>query len=46
MYGALIDQWTTELNHVVAIVGGSTSQAKNAGQTGVVYTAVPAARQK
>jgi hypothetical protein len=46
MYGTLISQWTTELNHVVAIVGGSTSQAKNAGQTGVVYTPMPAARQR
>ncbi len=46
MYGTLISQWTTELNHVVAIVGGSTSQAKNAGQSGVVYTPMPAARQR
>ena len=45
MYGALVGQWTTELNHVVAIVGGTTSQAKNAGQTGVVFTAIPGARQ-
>jgi hypothetical protein len=46
MYGALINQWTTELNHVVAIVGGSTSQAKNAGQEGVVYSPIPGERQK
>jgi hypothetical protein len=46
MYGALVGQWTTELNHVVAIVGGATSQAKNAGQAGRVYTPVPAARQQ
>ena len=46
MYGALINQWTTELNHVVAIVGGATSQAKNAGQAGVVYTAISGQRQK
>ena len=46
IYGTLINQWTTELNHVVAIVGGSTSQAKNAGQSGVVYTPMPATRQK
>jgi hypothetical protein len=46
IYGTLISQWTTELNHVVAIVGGSTSQAKNAGQAGVVYTPIPGQRQR
>ncbi len=46
MYGVLLGQWTTELNHVTAIVGGATSQAKNAGQTGPVFTPIPAARQK
>jgi hypothetical protein len=46
MYGALLGQWTGEMNHVVAIVGGSTSQAKNAGQDGVVYTPISGQRQK
>ncbi len=46
MYAALIGQWTGELNHVVAIVGGSVSQSKNAGQQGRVFAPVPAARQK
>jgi hypothetical protein len=42
----LLGQWTAELNHVVAIVGGATSQAKNAGQPGIVFTPVPGQRQK
>ena len=46
MYGVLTSQWTTELGHVVAIVGGSTSQAKNAGQPGPVFTPIPGNRQK
>lgn len=46
LYGVLVGQWTTELNHVVAIVGGSVSQAKNAGQQGQVFTPIPAERQK
>ncbi len=46
MYGALLGQWTAEMNHVVAIVGGATSQAKNAGQAGTVYTPNPGQRQK
>jgi hypothetical protein len=46
MYAAMLGQWTTELNHIVAIVGGSTSQAKNAGQPGLVFTPVPATRQR
>ncbi len=46
MYGVLIGQWTTELNHVAALVGGSTSQARNAGQQGLVYTPVSVERQK
>ena len=28
MYGRLLGQWTLELNHVAAIVGGVTSQEK------------------
>jgi len=46
LHNALIGQWTAELGHVIAIVGGSTSQAKAAGQSGVVFTPIPAERQK
>jgi hypothetical protein len=46
LYGVLLGQWTIELNHVVAIVGGATSQAKSAGQQGVVFTPVSGERQK
>ncbi len=46
MYTALIAQWSTELHHVIAIVGGTTSQSKNAGQAGRVFTPISGARQK
>jgi hypothetical protein len=46
LYGVLVNQWTGEMNHVVAIVGGATSQTKNAGQSGRVFTPVPGERQK
>jgi hypothetical protein len=38
-------QWTTELNHVVKIIGGVESQQKHIGQEGVRFTTVPKARQ-
>jgi hypothetical protein len=45
LYGRMLGQWTTELNHVAAIVGGFNSQEKYVGQDGVLYTPVAAARQ-
>ena len=45
IYGRLLGQWATELNHVTAIVGGLDSQQKHAGQPGVRFTPVPKARQ-
>ncbi len=44
IYARLLGQWATELNHVAAIVGGSSSQQKHAGQQGVIFT--PIARDK
>ena len=41
LYGRLVGQWATEMNHVAAVVGGVTSQQKHFGQQGVRYTTIP-----
>jgi len=46
MYGQLVRQWETELEHVVAVVGGVYGQRKHYGQEGVAHTPVPASRQE
>jgi hypothetical protein len=45
VYGRLLGQWVTELNHVTQVVGGTESQQKHIGQSGVRFTTVPRARQ-
>ncbi len=45
LYDRLVGQWALELNHVVPIVGGFSSQQKTGGQPGVVFTPVPRERQ-
>jgi hypothetical protein len=45
LYGRMLGQWTLEMNHVTAIVGGLTSQEKYAGQDGVKFAVVPRAKQ-
>ncbi len=45
LYGRMLGQWTLELNHVAAIVGGFDSQEKYVGQQGVLFTPVARARQ-
>ena len=45
VYGRLVAQWTLEMNHVAALVGGSLSQQKHIGQDGPRFTPVPRARQ-
>jgi hypothetical protein len=45
MYSRMLGQWTLEMNHVAAIVGGFDSQQKHVGQQGVIYTPVPRERQ-
>lgn len=45
VYGRLISQWTTEMNHVTQLVGGFNSQQKHIGQSGVRFTPVVRARQ-
>ncbi len=45
LYGRMLGQWTLEMNHVAAIVGGYNSQQKHIGQTGVRFNLIPRARQ-
>ncbi len=41
LYGRLVGQWATEMNHVAAVVGGFNSQQKHFGQDGVRFTTIP-----
>ena len=43
LYERLIGQWTTELGHVVTLVGGVESQEKYWGQEGERFAPVPRA---
>jgi hypothetical protein len=45
LYGGMLGQWATELNHVTGIVGGFNSQQKHGGQDGVRFVIVPKERQ-
>ena len=45
LYGRMLGQWTLELNHVAAIVGGVNTRQKHIGQEGLLYVPVPKARQ-
>ncbi len=46
LYGRMLGQWTLEMNHVAAIVGGFSTQEKHVGQDGARFTPVPRARQE
>ena len=46
LYGRMLGQWTLELNHVAAIVGGYNSQQRHIGQNGVRFELIPNTRQK
>lgn len=46
LYDRLVDQWTTELEHVVSIVGGVDSREKYGSQPGPRFTPVSPARQR
>lgn len=46
LYEATLAQWTQEMNHVIAIVGGVNAQTKHTGDPGPVFTSVPKERQK
>ncbi|MEI6667714.1 MAG: zinc-dependent metalloprotease [Acidobacteriota bacterium] len=45
LYDRLVGQWALEMNHVVPIVGGFSSQQKAGGQQGVIFTPVSRERQ-
>jgi hypothetical protein len=45
LYGRMLGQWTIELEHVAAIVGGFNTQEKYVGQEGVIFSPVAKARQ-
>ena len=42
---ARVGQWSTELNHVVSVVGGLDSQQKHGGQSGPRFAPIAKARQ-
>ena len=46
VYGRVLGQWSLEMNHVAAIVGGYNSQQKHIGQTGVRFQLIPRAKQE
>jgi hypothetical protein len=46
IYGRVLGQWSLEMNHVAAIVGGYNSQQKHIGQTGVRFQLIPRAKQE
>jgi hypothetical protein len=46
LYGKLVDQWGSEMEHVTNLVGGSDSQEKYGSQPGPRFTPVPAERQR
>jgi hypothetical protein len=45
LYGRMLGQWTLEMNHVAAIVGGFNTQQKHIGQPGVRFNLIPKAHQ-
>jgi hypothetical protein len=45
VYGRLVGQWSTEMGHVVKLVGGMASQQVHIGQPGVRFTTIPKAKQ-
>jgi hypothetical protein len=46
VYGRMVGQWTTEMGHVVKLIGGYDSQQKHIGQDGPRFVTVPKARQQ
>src|SRR5688572_9259389 len=46
VYARVLGQWSLEMNHVAAIVGGYNSQQKHVGQTGVRFQLIPRAKQE
>lgn len=46
VYGRMVSQWTTEMNHVTRMVGGFNSQQKHIGQNGVRFEVMARAKQQ
>ncbi len=46
VYGRVLSQWQTEMNHVAQVIGGFNSQEKVVGQEGRIFTLVPKIRQE
>jgi hypothetical protein len=46
VYGRMVSQWTTEMNHVTRMVGGFNSQQKHIGQSGVRFEVLPRSKQQ
>jgi hypothetical protein len=46
VYGRMVSQWQTEMNHVTRLVGGFNSQQKHIGQNGVRFVTVARAKQQ
>jgi hypothetical protein len=46
LYVRMLAQWSLEMNHVAAIVGGYNSQQKHIGQQGVRFELIPRTRQE
>lgn len=46
LYGRMVSQWTTEMNHVAGVVGGFNSQEKVVGQEGRVFNLIPKDKQQ
>ncbi len=45
IYGRMLGQWTLEMNHVTAVVGGYNTQQKHIGQNGPRFMLLPKERQ-
>lgn len=46
LYSAVVDQWTTEMNHVVNIVAGAETREKYATQPGARFIPLPREKQR
>ncbi|MEO7522400.1 MAG: zinc-dependent metalloprotease, partial [Gemmatimonas sp.] len=46
LYGRVVGQWSTEMNHVARVIGGQYRQEKVVGQKGAVYRIVEPRRQR
>jgi hypothetical protein len=46
VYGRMVGQWTTEMGHVVRVIGGVDSQQKHIGQEGPRFVTVARQRQQ